>query len=347
MSCRRASARRGGGMDVNAPTARVLPASFGRTILAAAAAFVLLLSAVALRAEPEMAEYPVPAGSHPHDVAPAPDGRVWYTAQYAGAAGWLDPATGRTGRIPLGSGSRPHGVIIGPGGEVWITDGGLNAIVRIDPKSERVRRYPLPESRGHADLNTATFDSGGTLWFTGQGGIYGRLEPDTGRMEVYDSPRGRGPYGIDASPDGYVYYASLAGSYVGRIDPASGEVLVLQLPTKGQGARRVWADSRGVLWISGWNSGDLIRYDPDSGQWREIPLPGANPKPYAVYVDERDRIWLSDFAASAIVLYEPDRDAFTSFKLSGRQAAVRQLNGRPGELWGAESGTDKLVVIRY
>jgi virginiamycin B lyase len=25
---------------------------------------------------------------------------------------------------------------------------------------------------------------------------------------------------------------------------------------------------------------------------------------------------------------------------------VRQLLGRPGELWGAESGVDKLVVVR-
>jgi streptogramin lyase len=27
-------------------------------------------------------------------------------------------------------------------------------------------------------------------------------------------------------------------------------------------------------------------------------------------------------------------------------AAVRQLNGRAGEVWGAESATDRLVVIR-
>jgi virginiamycin B lyase len=25
---------------------------------------------------------------------------------------------------------------------------------------------------------------------------------------------------------------------------------------------------------------------------------------------------------------------------------VRQLLGRPGEVWGAESGTDRLVVVR-
>jgi len=38
--------------------------------------------------------YPVPQGSHPHDVAPAPDGTVWYTAQARGALGRLDPRTG-------------------------------------------------------------------------------------------------------------------------------------------------------------------------------------------------------------------------------------------------------------
>jgi virginiamycin B lyase len=65
-------------------------------------------------------EYPVPAGSHPHDVAPAPDGTVWYTAQLSGELGRLDPNTGETRHIPLGSGSSPHGVIVGPDGAPWI-----------------------------------------------------------------------------------------------------------------------------------------------------------------------------------------------------------------------------------
>src|SRR5687768_951413 len=59
-----------------APTTRA-PESPGATI-APAAAFT---------------RYPVPPGSHPHDVAPAPDGKVWYTAQGSGELGRLDPAT--------------------------------------------------------------------------------------------------------------------------------------------------------------------------------------------------------------------------------------------------------------
>src|SRR4026209_2526281 len=90
--------------------------------------------------------YAVPAGSRPHDVAPARDGGVWYTAQHAGALGWLNPKTGKTRHIALGDGSAPPGVIVGPDGAPWITDGGLNAIVRVDPKTQRVRRFPLPAS---------------------------------------------------------------------------------------------------------------------------------------------------------------------------------------------------------
>ena len=109
-------------------------------------------------------------------------------------------ATGKTTEIPLGAGSAPHGVIVGPDGAAWVTDGGLNAIVRVDSKTGAVKRFPLPASNGWANLNTATFDRRGVLWFTGQSGIYGRLDPRTGAMRVFRAPLGAGPYGIATTP---------------------------------------------------------------------------------------------------------------------------------------------------
>ena len=104
-------------------------------------------------------EYAVPAGTHPHDVAPARDGGVWYTAQHTGQLGWLNPKTGKSRLTRLGTGSAPHGVIVGPDGAPWITDGGLNAIVRVDPRTRKVRRFPLPTQRlrepEHCDLRRA------------------------------------------------------------------------------------------------------------------------------------------------------------------------------------------------
>jgi virginiamycin B lyase len=279
-------------------------------------------------------------------VAPGAGGVVWYTAQAAGRLGRLDPRTGKVHEVSLGEGSAPHGVIVGPDGAPWITDGGLNAIVRVDPRTEEVKRYPLPADRAGANLNTATFDGRGTLWFTGQGGIYGRLDPETGAMRVFSAPRGPGPYGIATTPRGEVFYASLAGSHIARIDTRSGRAKVIEPPTSDQGARRIWSDSRGRLWISEWNAGKLGRYDPRSRRWREFKLPGDSPQPYAVYVDDTDAVWLSDFGANQLLRFDPRRERFRSYRLKPEEAAVRQLLGRHGELWGAESGADRLVRVR-
>jgi virginiamycin B lyase len=287
----------------------------------------------------------VPAGSHPHDVAPAADGGVWYTGQRSGVLGHLDPASGEVREVLLGAGSAPHGVILGPDDAPWITDSGLNAIVRVDPETDEVTTFHLPANRANANLNTAVFDPSGILWFTGQSGVYGRLDPASGAMEVWDDPEGRGPYGITATPDGTVWYASLAGSHIGRVDPATGEATIVEPPTANQGARRVWADSAARIWVSEWEAGQVGVHDPSTGEWEEWPLPGDNPMAYAVFVDDADVVWLTDFGANAIVRFEPTTESFESIELPSADAAVRQLHGRPGEIWGAESAVDKLVLV--
>jgi virginiamycin B lyase len=311
-----------------------------------------LVIAVALAPVPGWAEiavqtYALPkGGGSPHDVAVDGAGIAWYTAQRDGKLGRLDPATGKVDLISLGAGAAPHGVIIGPDGAPWVTEGGTNAIVRVDPKTREVKSWPLPSSRGYANLNTATFDKRGRVWFTGQSGIYGRLDPKTGEMQVWDAPRGRGPYGITTTPDGDVYYASLAGNHIARVDLETGAAAVIEPPTKDQGARRVWSDSKGRIWVSEWNSGNVSRYDPKSREWKSWRLPGDHPQTYAVYVDDQDKVWLTDFRANAVVRFDPDTGKFDAFPSDRSHANVRQMLGRPGEVWAPESGADRLVVFR-
>lgn len=290
--------------------------------------------------------FEVPVGSHPHDVAPSPGpgGPVYFTAQRTGHLGVLRPADGKVELVDLGQGSAPHGVIIGPDGAPWITDGGLNAIVRVDPDTHKLRVWPLPASAPNANLNTAAFDGQGRLWFTGQDGVYGRLDPASGAMRVWRAPRGRGPYGITATPSGGIYYASLAGNYIARIDTGTGDATVIEPPTAHQGARRIVADAKGRLWVSYWNTGQLGCYDPASGAWREWKLPGSA-HAYAVWIDDQQRIWLSDWSANALVRFDPADARFTAFASDRKGADVRQLAARAGEIWGAESGVDRLVVV--
>jgi virginiamycin B lyase len=281
-----------------------------------------------------------------HDVAPAPDGGVWYTAQRSGHLGWFDPGTGKSELIALGRGSSPHGVVPGPDKAAWITDSGQNAMVRVGWPDREVRVFPLPEGSPYGNLNTCAFDGEGRVWFTGQAGIVGRLDPKDGRMMVKDAPRGRGPYGICATPSGDVWYCSLAGSFIAQLDLRSGESRVVEPPTQDQGARRVWSDSRGRIWVSEWTSGNLSMHDPASKSWKTHKLPGLNPRCYAVYVDERDNVWTSEWADNAMYRFDPAREQFERFGFPRSGANVRQIHGRKGEVWLPESGTEHISVIR-
>ncbi len=287
-----------------------------RSLLAFVAALLVLAPAVG--ADTAIKAYSLPSGGGPHDVAVGADGIVWYTAQRSGQLGRLDPATGKVELTPLGAGAAPHGVIIGPDGAPWVTDGGSNAIVRVDPQTREVKRWPLPEARGYANLNTLTFDKRGRVWFTGQNGVYGRLDPRTGAMQVC----------------------------IARVDLDTGAATVIEPPTKDQGARRVWSDSKGRIWVSEWNAGNVSCYDPRAGTWKTWRLPGEHPRAYAVYVDDKDNVWLSDWGANAMVRFDPATERFEAFPSDRRGANVRQILGRPGEVWAPESGTDRLVVYR-
>ncbi|MDO8285837.1 MAG: lyase [Rhodoferax sp.] len=281
-----------------------------------------------------------------HDIAPAPDGGVWFSAQASGHLGWFDPKTGRTELVALGAGSSPHGVIQGPDKAAWLTDGGQNAIVRVGWPDQKVQVFPLPVGTPYANLNTAAFDGDGDLWFTGQSGFVGKLAVKTGQVSVNESPRGRGPYGICATPAGDVWWCSLAGSFIARIDRRTGDSSIVEPPTPKQGARRVWSDSQGRIWVSEWNSGNLSMHDPEAKTWRTWRLPGDKPRAYAVYVDERDGVWVSEWSSNAMFSFDSGSEKFERYPLPRDSANVRQILGRRGEVWLPESGTEHVTVIR-
>jgi virginiamycin B lyase len=294
----------------------------------------------------EMTFYQLPSGAYPHDVAPAPDGTVWFSGQRQGFAGRFDPKNGRLEKISLGPGASPHGVIVGPDGNAWLTETGQNAIARVDAKTGVVKLFPLPTAFSGANLNTPVFDRNGIVWFTGQSGVYGRVDSASGKVDAWKAPKGRGPYGITATPAGDVWYASLAGDHIARIDTTTGEATVVEPPRKGVGPRRIWSDSKGVLWVSFWNAGAIGRYDPAAKTWTTYPMPQSKSGTYSIYVDDKDRVWATDWLANAIQRFDPKTETYATFPSDKRGANVRQMLGRPGEAWGGESGTDRLVVIR-
>ena len=109
----------------------------------------------------------------------------------------------------------------------------------------------------------------------------------------------------------------------------------------------MWSDSSGRLWVSEWNAGTLSVYDPQQKSWRTWALPGESEHAYAVYVDDENKVWVSDFSANAILRFDPKTEKFDELPQHSRRRQRASNGGPQGEAWGAESGTDRLVVLRY
>ena len=224
--------------------------------------------------------------------------------------------------------------------------GGLNAIVRVDPETRRVRRFPLPSGRAAANLNTATFDDAACSGLPARAASTAGSTRRSGRVRVFDAPGGPGPYGIATTPAATCTtprspVATSAGS---TSRPARRPCCSRRRPTRARaGSGRTRRAGSGSASGTPASSRGTTRRP---GRGASGGYLATRPQPYAVYVDERDAVWLSDFGANALVRFDPRTERFTTVALPSTTAEVRQLLGREGEVWGAESGVDKLVVVR-
>jgi virginiamycin B lyase len=319
-----------------------------RPLIPSIALAIVLAVASATTARAALVEVvELPDGALPYSVAPQTFGKVWYTSQGTGALGILDPAINEVDEIAIGEGSQPKTVLEGPDRAAWIVDSGLNAIVRIHISLEEVEIWPLPDDRADAGLVGAVFDDDGVLWFTGEAGIYGRFDHVSKDMEVFDAPGGHGLDGITITPDGDIYVASPQGHQIARIDRASGQAEVIELPTPNQGARDVDSDTQGRIWVTEEASGQISRYSPESGEWETWEVPAESSRPYAILVDDRDVAWLSDMGSNEVHVFDTTQEEFiASYPLSPGGGEVRHIVEGINEVWLPESALSRIMLIR-
>ena len=121
--------------------------------------------------------------------------------------------------------------------------------------------------------------------------------------------------------------------------------MVVEPPTPDQGARRVWSDSRGRIWVSEWNSGEVSVHDP-AAKPGNVGLPGDEPALLRGVRRRRDQVWVSEWGGNAMFRFDPASESFERFGFPRDVTNIRQILGRPGEVWLPESGTEHISVIR-
>jgi streptogramin lyase len=264
----------------------------------------------------------------PHSLQIAPDGAIWVTLCLGNKVGRFDPATEEWQIVEQEEGFYPHTLRFDAQGRIWYTLAVSNHVGMIDPRTGQrgVIRLPARDWQQELALRlTPLFLSLGR-W----------VSPD--RLAGGEGVRMPVPYGIDIAPDGGVWFSQLNERRIGRIDPTTGTIAMVETPFSGP--RRMRFDSRGNLWIAGFSAGLVARYDPHARRfdtWR-LPIEGVE-TPYALNVDRRtDTVWICGTNSDTLIRFEPEAQRFTVYPLPTRVTYTREIDfDADGGVWTSNS----------
>ncbi len=264
----------------------------------------------------------------PHSIQIAQDGTIWVTLCLGDKVAHFNPRTRGWNIYPQKEGLYPHTLRIDRKGRVWYTLAVSNGVGMIDPSTGERRVYRLPASSFSQAIALRMMPL--AMWATEKFGIAPPTIGEGAPLPV--------PYGIDIASDGGVWFSQLNAHRIGRIDPESGAIRLVETPFAGP--RRLRFDSKGNLWIPGFSSNLIARYTLSTGQFKTWPMPtGGVDTPYALNVDRRsDTVWVCGTASDTLMSFNPATERFTVYPLPTRVTFTREIDfGKDGAIWTSNS----------
>src|SRR4029077_8927069 len=114
----------------------------------------------------------------------------------------------------------PHTLRFDRRGRAWYTLAVSNQVAMLDPASGARRTFRLPARTWKESLAARAVPW--VLWL----GRWGAFDPE----RAGDGPTLPIPYGIDVAPDGGIWFSQLHARRIGRLDPETGDVRVVDTP---------------------------------------------------------------------------------------------------------------------
>ena len=276
----------------------------------------------------------------PHSLQAGPDGSVWVTLALGNRLGRFDPKAQEWTLYPMSEGFYPHTLRVDGEGRVWFTIAGSNHVARFDPTSESFETISLPAENWQQAIVLRLLPV--FIWLS----QYVDLETDAAGEGVVNMPV---PYGIDIASNGDVWFSQLNAHKIGRIDPETLDVEMIETPFTAP--RRLRFDSKGQLWIPGFSSGVVSRFDPETRAFEswEIPIePKGTETPYALHVDRRsDTVWICGTNSDSLIRFDPSREEFLVYPLPTRVTYTREIDfDARGRVWTSNSNTPTWQIER-
>jgi virginiamycin B lyase len=284
----------------------------------------------------------------PHSLQTAPDGSIWITLSSGNQLARFDVEDESWQIHEVEEGIYPHTLRFDQKGRIWYTMAATNHIGMFDPASNEQRHLRLPARNLSQEIILRTMPYLLKL---------GRYIDIRGSAAEGDGIKMPIPYGIDIAPDGGVWFSQLNEHRIGRVDPESLALEIIETPFETP--RRLRFDSKGDLWIPSFSEGLLARFDLETRTFEtwDLPIePLASETPYALHVERMsDDVWICGTNSDTMIRFEPESETFTVYPLPTRVTFTREVDfdaqGRAwtsnsnSPVWQIEGGVPKVTRI--
>lgn len=245
-------------------------------------------------------------------------------------------------------GSRPHDSHAAADGSIWWTGQFASKLGRLDPRTGQIREFDLPPNTQPHGLAE---DTQGNIWYTGiQKGVIGRLDPKTGQVREYPltEPGVRGPHTpIMDKKNGQMFF-TLQSGHVGRIDLASGGMLIRKTPSDNTYPYGIRLDSQGVPWYVDFRGNRIGSVNPKTLAIEEFTLPNPDARPRRLAITPDDVIWYSDFARGTLGRFDPRTGQVKEYPSpGGKKSEPYAITAIGNVVWYSESGVRPNTMVRF
>jgi virginiamycin B lyase len=171
--------------------------------------------------------------------------------------------------LPEGRGA--HDPAIDLEGNVWYSDGVKpTRISKLDPRTGKFTEYDLPDPDSYPE-GLIVDSYGYVIWCEPGGGVIGRMDPKTGKMDrfAHGVPGGRAHTPVE-DEDGDIWFSMIIGNRIGKWDRETEEITVWEVPTPNSFPYGIVVkDSR--VWFAEFFGGKVGMFDEDSKTFTEYP----------------------------------------------------------------------------
>jgi streptogramin lyase len=243
---------------------------------------------------------------NPGDIAPGPDGNLWFTSPSNGTGPAAIGVMGTDGTLrtiftfpslSLAAPSLSPTLVTGPDGNVWFCEYPNGVVGRLTPAGT-LTEFNAPGFL--AVPYTITVGPDGALWVAELGHQIGRITTQ-GASTAYSLPDTIIPSSITTGPDGNLWIANF-GDSIGRLTPLGSYTdfpLTSPIPLPIEPAQ-ITTGPDGNLWWTNLYALRQIGRITTSGVATQFNLPNSASLPTGIVAGPDGNLWFTDLATNAI-----------------------------------------------